>query len=1618
MNAIAHSLSLRSSTRKICASIILAFCIALGTFAGAAAEPAFAKNVVFSLRSPDNLQDSWTAKELTDLPAEQIHFKQGYSWNATGHYTIDDPQGKLTTVRAYENGVKSQATCVAWKNAIDISNRKHYVLISEANSPITITLHAVAFDNNKNDIDVKLKFTRIELWSYSTSKTEILMNPLFFRIGASQFVTNGSFLRTAKTASGETVYFADKMAQAVKDDRNVLDNDTMGHDVVKYVAGGACCVVDYSYSIDLVYSDGTAVSDDKMLFCTLLDIDNENENIVFPKTALTTGSLDSLYFNGREADKKNIDQNLYTSNASTNNTIAARMTPRAILKDRTVVSWNATKETWGSASPTKDTSNTKLYFLGTSGKNNAADFNAKHFHPSGTVCSINTTKGFFYNLDGTSSIAKAHSKSDFTYYSDFHYCDHAKGDPSDPDYIDAITAGWTLTLRPHTGTINQQQQMYSGSMLLQQLPPSTIAAKVMSGKGEIANTDISGTTYKAGDTGNETNTKVYWKRDQAYTITPAQYYRIKSVSTGNGSDITDTSAKNNLTVTNANKAMSYNFSSVTSDKQIVAAFERIPAQLTINKDADSFEYKPGETVTYTIEVGNGVAESAAFNTVITDAVPSDLTVTGVQASGVTGLTATHDGNDVTATCPQLPYGQTATVTISAVAKESGNGKHVTNTATAKCDNPVTPGTVSDTDKVWINSSRLNVTKSVKRYEYQIGERAEFTIGVYDPNAKSGSIAKGITITDEQLPANFKIDMETIKVTGIPDSVQYPIDGKSKETFETKTIKHTVTPKAGENGFTIDIPYLPATAVVTVTYEAIAQSDINGLDALNSVHVTTSDPKDPGDDSSTRIWVNNARMRIIKSTEQFEHQVGDVVKYTLDVSNMAPGTIAKNVIVKDISLPVGATLIPGSIAVTGVEDPINYTVMTKTDSGVIAQGTEQRFNKVAAAYADGTSFNASLVDPVPAFDKSTSAGHGNGFIVNIPYVASSDDVKITYYVRYDAETNGKLVENTATVSCDNKVPDQPKEELTSKAVVYVNTPNMTIYKKTTTPDAKVGDKAHYILTVKNANEGTIAGTPVVISDTLPDELTLDADSITVIGVPESVTYPVGNGDSVVSEEQRENTCDVIPNDDGKAFEIDIAYVPGNGAEIVVEYDAVVEEDAYGKTLTNIASVTDPREPNSPEDDETVYVRSDKEGYQTTLYKSATPDSGSLVLPGQEIEYTLTLKNTGNAMVPFTHIRDYIPQGATFVSASEGGEFVLPGSDADDVADNADADDAADAAADDEMAATEAGDEANVDEDAGAEASESDGLATSRVSLDCGRGYVEWVIADIAPNSEISVTYTVKLDGISDEAGESSDENTSGSSEADSADAIDAALPKYIRNVARYQTSVEDPGLPGEIASDDIPERESNEVLHATDPTHPAPAVLDVEKRSEPAPGSTVYNTDSIAYTLVVKNNGGADARNAFIRDVLDEKVELIAGSITRDGAYDADAHCIEWLLASVPAGGEVEVSFNVTVVDARPNDIISNQAQFDMDWDKENDADRQPANSTNIVEHISAGDYEVADKYVEKDDENIPDEMIAEEETPLSVISALGDAGIAVMVLGSALAFGVMLAWGKRRRDER
>lgn len=193
----------------------------------------------------------------------------------------------------------------------------------------------------------------------------------------------------------------------------------------------------------------------------------------------------------------------------------------------------------------------------------------------------------------------------------------------------------------------------------------------------------------------------------------------------------------------------------------------------------------------------------------------------------------------------------------------------------------------------------------------------------------------------------------------------------------------------------------------------AYVEVNGQNVITNkpeteVQLSTNEKNEPG-------------LAIKKSVNRYEHQVNDVVHYTVKVSNTNGKADTAYFIIKDTTLPDTMKFDFSSVKVSGINKD-NYTI-------------EQS---------------------------------GNGWVLR-----SKGDYALPYgttiTVEYDAEAltagNGTTVDNTATTVAAG-IPEKKDD-----AHVYINSPKVDVVKKAPDTKYKVGDTVGYKVTITNRNPGT-------------------------------------------------------------------------------------------------------------------------------------------------------------------------------------------------------------------------------------------------------------------------------------------------------------------------------------------------------------------------------------------------------------------------------------------------------------------------------------------------------------------------------------------------------------------
>ena len=518
------------------------------------------------------------------------------------------------------------------------------------------------------------------------------------------------------------------------------------------------------------------------------------------------------------------------------------------------------------------------------------------------------------------------------------------------------------------------------------------------------------------------------------------------------------------------------------------------AKLYIDKTTPKYSYKVGDTFDYTIAVKNVTKESKAITAekvVVSDTnIPSGLKVNSVSTSQGT---ATHSGNSVTANLGNLAQDATATVKVNVTALEAGNGSELYNSAYADANNAPR---VWDDAKVAVNSANVQVDKVVDKYEYAVGEKANFTIKV--KNTKG--IAENLTVSDA-LPSGMKLDYDSVKISGVPANVDVRIHGPAdkpndlmdtneKGLTETKTITATKS-KSGDNGWAYKINYLPANATATITFSATAAEAGNGKEQQNVVTATGDNFSKAEDDAE--YYVNTPKLSLSKKYVNpykdekkdnrcdnefrvFEKETGyEKVQYEVLAKNTAPaGTVAKDVVISDVTLPEGLALNYDSIEISEVSDSGTKT-FSKASGGngntikYHVAGTADETNKLNPEHYNETQDKT----PVITVEKK-----GNGFVVKDSLMAGGASLRISYNANAlendKVDVNGSEIRNEATATASNLAKvDGKVPTIKADTTVYINSPRLKIEKKADSGDYEVGDNVSYTINVVNTHKGTIA-----------------------------------------------------------------------------------------------------------------------------------------------------------------------------------------------------------------------------------------------------------------------------------------------------------------------------------------------------------------------------------------------------------------------------------------------------------------------------------------------------------------------------------------------------------------
>ncbi|WP_277871163.1 DUF7507 domain-containing protein [Dokdonella fugitiva] len=660
----------------------------------------------------------------------------------------------------------------------------------------------------------------------------------------------------------------------------------------------------------------------------------------------------------------------------------------------------------------------------------------------------------------------------------------------------------------------------------------------------------------------------------------------------------------------------------------------------------------GAAIAYSVVVTNH-GPSDANATTFSDVVPAGITAvsascgtpTGGAVCGTVGVT----GNNVTSMITTLPAGASVTFTIDGTAPADPGT--LANTATAQPPAGVTDPAPAN------NSSSVSTA---------VDASADLAIAKTGPT----TLASGASISYTLVVSNA--GPSAADGATWADSVPAAITGVTATCGSATGGATCAAPTIAGNDVTGTVPTLPAGGSVTITISGIApfgaQSFTNTATVTGPVGVP--DPNGANDQSSVTTSIGAAAdIMLTKTVDNAEPNVGQTVTFTITAGNAGPND-ASGVAVTD-SLPFGFGFISATPSV-GTYAPATglWTI------GALADGETATLLIVASVDVPGALTNTVAVSASDQPDPDTS-NNSAGASVN---AGASADIAVAKTVDDATPNVGAMV--TYTITASNGGPnDATGVEITDNlpaGTTFVSaTPSQGTYAGGVWSVGALANGASATLSISATVDqpGSIVNTATITHEDQFDPVGANNQTGTTIngqqadlGVTKTVDDPAPDvGDSVTFTVTVHNNgpsdatgvalSDALPP--GLVF---ISATPSQGSYdniagvwTVGTLDAagpgssatltVVAEVAAAGAMTNTASVSaaDQPDPNGANNSASASLNGNP-----VADLAVTKSGPATVTPGDDVVYTIVVRNDGPSDASNVVVVDPTPAGLVFVS----------------------------------------------------------------------------------------------------------------------------------------------------------------------------------------------------------------------------------------------------------------------------------------------------------------------------------------------------------------------------------
>lgn len=657
--------------------------------------------------------------------------------------------------------------------------------------------------------------------------------------------------------------------------------------------------------------------------------------------------------------------------------------------------------------------------------------------------------------------------------------------------------------------------------------------------------------------------------------------------------------------------------------------------LTISKTDAPDPVLAGETLAYTLVVTN-VGTSSAANVTVTDTLPLNVAFGSASPGCAYSGAANHI---VTCAIGGLAGGGSQTRVITVTPDVNAAGSIVNTAVVGSSDSDAETSNNTATAITTVRpKADLAVNKTSAPAPAFLGNPLTYTI-VLTNNGPSA--ATGVVLTDT-LPAGVTFSSASPGCSHAGGIVTCSIAALTGGETVSSTIRV--------------IPNVTGLITNTVTARAV-EFDPNTANNTRSATTTV---------------IPAADVSVVKTANANFVLVGDVVTYTIGVTNLGPSNAA-NVLLTDtlplsvtfgsvtssrgtcsgtslITCSLGAfnagasatitvvvtttaidTIVNTAVATSSVADPnlannaaalpiavnpVDLSVSKTASSSLLTAGNPLTYTLVVTNNGPLNGTGVQLTDTLPAnvalVSVTSSQGTCSGTsTISCALGSLNVDAVATVTVVVNTTTTGNAV-NTVVVGADQ--PDPNPLDNTAQATTAINPADLAVSKTAAPGTVYVGNPLTYTLVV--TNHGPANATGVIVTDTLPTP----------------VTFGSASAGCVLSS--RRVICSIGALSSGSSRTITITVTPGVAAVGII---------------TNTAVVAGAQPDSDPADNVANAATTVQPKADLVIDKTDGPDPLTM---GDSLIYVLTVVNNGPSTATNVVVTDTLPAGSTVNSTSPG------------------------------------------------------------------------------------------------------------------------------------------------------------------------------------------------------------------------------------------------------------------------------------------------------------------------------------------------------------------------------